>query len=129
MARGGALDAKDCDVPGRDSNGPNRGNDSDRHGAHDPKLIAALRVRQLFHSLVDREGSRPLARRELLKRLNVLRHDRLRWNQDEQVLGEPFDVIARLLFGTLKGVSAQVEELRRAQREFAVRGRPSGASA
>jgi len=32
LARGGALDAQDCDLPGRDFNGPNGGIDSDRHG-------------------------------------------------------------------------------------------------
>jgi len=32
LARGGVLDAQDCDLPGRDFNGANEENDSDRYG-------------------------------------------------------------------------------------------------
>ena len=32
LTSGFALDAQDCDLPGRDFNGPNGGIDSDRHG-------------------------------------------------------------------------------------------------
>ena len=41
--------------------------------------------------------------------------ERLRRNQDEQVLDEPSVVIAGLLFGTLERVGAQIEQLWRAQ--------------
>src|SRR5438132_7165886 len=81
------------------------------------RLIAALLSHQHFHGLADREAAWLLPRRELLERLQVLRHDRLRRNQDEQVLDEPFVVVARLLIRTLERVGTQVEQLGRAQRD------------
>src|ERR1700730_937338 len=82
-----------------------------------PSLVAALLPHQHFHGLVDREAARLLPRWELLERLQVLRHDRLRRYQDKDVLDEPSDVIAGLLLRPLERVGAQVEQLWRAQRD------------
>src|SRR5208283_3624800 len=67
-------------------------------------LIVAFRFHQHLHCLVDREAARLLPRWELLEGLDVLRDDRLRRYQDEQVLDEPSVVIAGLLFRTLERV-------------------------
>src|ERR1700730_8009922 len=80
-------------------------------------LITAFLIHQLLHGLVDREAARLLPRWKLLESLQVLRDDRLRRNQDEHVLDEPFDVVARLVLGTLEWIGAQVEQLGRAQRD------------
>jgi hypothetical protein len=65
------------------------------------RLVAALLIRQFLQGLVDREAARLLSRREFLERRQVLPHDRLRRHQDEDVLDEPFDVIACLLLSPL----------------------------
>src|SRR6516165_5663757 len=78
-------------------------------------LIAGRRVPQLFHGLLDREAARLLARRELLKALEVLRHERLRWDQHEGVLDEPPHVVARLVLAPLKWIRTQVEQPGQAQ--------------
>jgi hypothetical protein len=54
-----------------------------------------------LQSLIDREAARVLSRRIFLKRGQVPAHDRLRWNWQEDVLDEPFDVIACLLLSPL----------------------------
>ncbi len=47
----------------------------------------------------------------------MLTHNRLRRNQDEYVLDEPFDLVARLVLGALERIGAQIEQLGRAQRD------------
>ena len=86
-----------------------------RFGEITTPLIAAFLVHQHLHGLVDREAAGLLPRRELLERLQVLRHDRLCRYQDKHVIDKPSDVVAGLLFRPLERVGAQVEQLWRAQ--------------
>src|SRR6516164_3516899 len=78
-------------------------------------LIARRRQPQLFQRLIDRERAGPLPGREILKTLNVLRDDGLRWYDDKGVLDEPSDVIASLIHAALERIGAQVDELGHAQ--------------
>src|SRR5262245_3481327 len=78
-------------------------------------LIAGRRVPELLHGLLDREAARLLARGELLKALEVLRHERLRRDEHEDMLDEPSHVVARLVLAPLERVGAQVEQSGHAQ--------------
>ena len=69
----------------------------------------------MVQRLVDGERARSLPRRELLKTLNVLRHDCLRWYDHKGMLDEPPDVIAGLVHAALERIGPQVDELRHAQ--------------
>jgi hypothetical protein len=52
-------------------------------------LVLSERLVQLLHRLVDRERRRLLSRRELLERLQELRHNRARIEQEEDVVDHP----------------------------------------
>ena len=80
-------------------------------------LIVALLLHHKIHGLVDREAARLLTRWELLECCKVLTDDCLRRNQYKRVLNEPFVISACLVFGTLERIGAQIEYLRRAQRD------------
>ena len=73
-------------------------------------------MRELFQGSLHGESSRLLPRRKIFKRLDVLRHDRLRWNQDKDVIDKPFDVVAGFVFGPLEWVRPEIEQFWRTQR-------------
>ena len=57
--------------------------------ASDRLLIGAGRLPHLRHDLVEREGAGWLARREGLERGQILRHEHLRWDQQEDPIDAP----------------------------------------
>jgi hypothetical protein len=71
------------------------------------ELVGAFLVPHLILGLIDREATGLLARRIFLERRQKLSDDRLRRDQDEDVLDEPFDIIARLLLGPLEQVGGR----------------------
>jgi hypothetical protein len=71
------------------------------------ELVDAILVPHLILGLIDREATGLLARRIFLERRQKLSDDRLRRDQDEDVLDEPFDIIARLLLGPLEQVGGR----------------------
>ena len=79
-------------------------------------LIVDLLLHHFLHRLIHREAAGLLPWWKLLKRFQVLAHDRLSRNKDERVLNEPFVVSARLVFGSLEGIGTKVENLGRTQR-------------
>jgi hypothetical protein len=67
-------------------------------------LIARRRVPKFFQGLADREAAGLLARWELLEARQMLRHERLCWDEHKGVLHEPSYVIAGLVLGSFKRV-------------------------
>ncbi len=79
-------------------------------------LLAAHRLLQLFHCLVDREGRWALAWREVLERLEELAGQRAAREQDVALLQFPTVVGVGGDVGLLVGVGVQVVHLREPQR-------------
>jgi len=67
-------------------------------------VISGRRVAKLFHRLLDRETTGPLARRKLLKALQVLSHKRLRRDEHEGMLNKPSDIVACFVLSSLERV-------------------------
>ncbi len=74
-------------------------------------LLAAHRLLQLFHCLVDREDRWALAWREVLERLEELAGQRAAREQDVALLDLPLVVSVAGDVGLLVGVGVQVEHL------------------
>src|SRR5208282_1552791 len=77
---------------------------------YQPTLVAALWLHQHFHRFTDRKTARLLPRWKLSESCNVPADNRLCRDQNEQVLDEPFVIVAGLFFRTLERIGSQIKQ-------------------
>src|SRR5258706_9908213 len=80
-------------------------------------VLAGASLLKLCQHLIEGEAAGLLPRRELLVRGQVLAHESLRRDEHKHPLRIPGVIIARQMVGVLERISAEVEQLRGAQRD------------